>query len=306
MLQQIYHRSLKSYLERIESQLESVANEQEDTIVQEMVSYALGSGRRFRPLLFLLTYRLLDTHPDEAAFGLATAIEILHKASLLHDDLVDSDNYRRGRPAFHTRYGMAKTIIAADLLVAEANLRFNKYADTELARMWHKQHRSLCYGELLDVISLDVQANREQVARIIYGKTAGFLEFVLRAGCYAAGGTEEQQELLASFGREVGFIFQIINDYNNWSGLEEQLGRKAGGDLEQGKANYLSLLGANAPSAGGIPELLDREIRRHQAQAAQALDRLGISNEVAFALHSLLDEKYDTWYWLDEDGACSG
>jgi len=93
-----------------------------------------------------------DYHCDRFN-ALTAAIEMLHKASLLHDDLIDGDDYRRGKPAFHCRHGLEKTIIAGDLLVALAGARFQRFAGPELTGRWLELYRKLCYGEFLDVIS---------------------------------------------------------------------------------------------------------------------------------------------------------
>lgn len=307
LIHQIYQEGLQPYRDRIDEKLAEVAASQEHPHIREMVSYALEGGRRFRPLLFILVGKLLGREPDERVYSLAAAMEILHKASLLHDDLVDGDRFRRGRQTFHEKYGPEQAVVVGDLLVAEASIQFYRNADPALIGSWLEQYRRLCLGETMDVIGFcGARAAGGGLAKlvddIIYGKTASFMEFVFSAAAYTGGASEEQRVLLAGFGRHLGFVFQIINDLNNWSGLEAGAGRTEGTDLSQGKANHVTVLARAGRHDRAEVERLVREIvEAHDASAREALRRLGIRNQYTLILNRILDGKYNEWYWGSEN-----
>lgn len=305
LLQQIYEQRLEKYRRSISAILAEIVDAEPNGAIREMLQYALGTGRRFRPLLFLLVYKVLGKDIDRNAYELAAAIELLHKASLLHDDLVDRDTYRRSLPTFHVRYGMSQTVIMGDYLVAEASLRFSRASHAELVDLWLDQYRKLCYGELLDVLdTADGVDDLQRVDAIVYGKTASFLEFVCLTAAITAGATESQQRCLATFGKEIGYLFQIVNDWNNWSGLEEKVGRSSGRDVEHGKVNHISLLLANGwTSKEDIAAQVTLLIDRHAAAAEAALVELDIRNNYTAVLRQILEDRYDVWYWMDPNTA---
>lgn len=307
LLEQMYREVLQPYRDRIDEKLAEVAASQENRHIREMVSYALEGGRRFRPLLFIIVCKLLGREPDERVYSLASAMEILHKASLLHDDLVDGDRFRRGRETFHEKFGYEQAVVVGDLLVAEASIRFYRNAAPELIGSWLEQYRKLCFGEAMDVIGFrGVQGAdgglRKLIDDIIYGKTASFMEFVFSVAAYTAGASDEQRTLLAGFGRHLGFMFQIINDLNNWSGLEAGLGRAEGSDLSQGRANHVTFLArVGRHDRAEVERLVKEIVEAHDASAREALRRLGIRNQYTFILNEILDGKYNEWYWGSEN-----
>lgn len=302
-VQQIYEYKLNKYRSRVDERLQRLIQAEPDPEIRNMISYAVQSGRRFRPLLFLLAYKVLERPIDENGYQLAAAIELLHKASLLHDDLVDDDELRRGRPSFHTRFGAAPAVIVGDLLVARASLQFERYAPPGLVLLWLRQYEKLCYGELLDIMgSGEPDKMGDRVESIIYGKTASFLEFVLQAGAAAAGGSRRQQELLGAFGKQIGFIFQIVNDWNNWSGFEEQLGRCVGSDLAQGKVNHITVaIQKGCTDKDQVFAWVRRSIEEHSVAARRVLAALNIRNRYTELLGKILEDTYAAWYWVDTD-----
>ncbi|NLY91520.1 MAG: polyprenyl synthetase family protein [Firmicutes bacterium] len=302
IVQGIYRTKLEKYRVLVDDRLRQAVTEEKNPRIRALLWAAVENGRRFRPLLFILTYKLLGQEPDACAYELAAAIEMLHKASLLHDDLIDGDDYRRGKPAFHRRYGPEKTIIVGDLLVALAGTRFQRFAGPELTGDWLELYRKLCYGEFLDVISGDEEVDRPFIEAMIYGKTAGFLEFILGTAAALCQAPPSQQHLLAAFGREIGFLFQYLNDWNNWSGRESAIGRPAGSDQAKGRVNLITLLQQEGMAPEAIEEHLRLVLAAHRQKAGQLLKSLGIKNKYTAFLGRLLNRRETDWYWTDPDG----
>lgn len=301
ILQAIYRTKLEHYRRLINDCLQQAVQEGENPQIHALLWSAVENGRRFRPLLFMLGYKVFGQETDENSLQLAVAIEMLHKASLLHDDLVDADDYRRGKPTFHQRYGSEKAIITGDLLVALAGVRFQRFAGAELTGRWLELYRTLCYGELLDVLSGEAEVDQTFIEAIIYGKTAAFLEYILETAAALCRASAEHQRLLGAFGREIGYLFQYLNDWNNWSGRETQLGRPAGSDLAGGKVNLIALL----QQRGEKPEMIEAKLRgvmmKHRKRADQLLTDLGIDNKYTALLRHFLNGKETAWYWIDPD-----
>lgn len=292
---------LERYRKKINEKIEQTINEEKHPCVRSLLGTAVRNGQRFRPLLFLMTYKILGHEPDETSYELAAAIEMLHKASLIHDDLIDHDDYRRGKPAFHLQHGSEKAIIIGDLLVALASVRFARFAGENQIEHWLSQYHKLCYGELLDVISADYPVNQDFVEEMIYGKTASFLEFIFETAAIACQATKEKQKLLGRFGQEIGFISQYINDWNNWSGREVAVGREPGSDLAKGKINLIALYLQKEDKPEKVSEQLREVIERHSKKAHQILNELGPDNKYTKILRKILTEKYTGWYWAEKD-----
>lgn len=244
-IKKIYESKLEKYKKNVDTHLQQIIDDKaSDPQINTMLHYAIESGRRFRPLLFLLAHKIFKRELTDNVYQLAAAIELLHKASLIHDDFLDGDEFRRGKASFYHTYSARTAVITGDLLVS---LAFEQYAacatDPYLTREWAKLYRLLAMGEMQDLVwEGNWQVNDAQLHEMIYGKTASFLEFALLAGSYLACQDENVASKMGQLGKEVGFAFQIMNDLNNWYGLEKELGRNPEGDILAGKVNPVTLL----------------------------------------------------------------
>lgn len=313
ILKKIYKRKLQKYRNQIDQVLHQVVESKiEDEEILQMVEYALESGRRFRPLLFILTYKIFDSNVSQEAFQMAAGAELLHKASLIHDDLLDDDQYRRGKVSFCHKYDEKMAVIIGDLLVSLAFETFiGATNDPFLTSKWTALYRKLATGETRDLLwEQDWQISEEKVNEMIYGKTASFLEFVMEAGTYLSSEDSNKSRLMGQFGKEIGFAFQIMNDLNNWRGLEEELGRQTGGDIKSGKVNPVTLLvyknRENFSQRSKLKEYVIEEAkglaREHINTARNLFEQLGITNKYTKVVGRILDEFDQKWFWVDNDG----
>ncbi|RJU95608.1 MAG: polyprenyl synthetase family protein [Candidatus Poseidoniales archaeon] len=217
-----------------------------------------AGGKRLRPLLFLLAYRLAGgTHQDEV-MPLALAFELIHTATLVHDDINDDARQRRGIPTIHAQAGQAKAVIAGDWLFVQGfglGGRYSEQIVTVIARCCADIAVSE-YHQLDHVLNL--ATSPEDYLSIVRGKTAG----PFAAGCYAAGlvaGLEEEQAKgLERFGMELGIAFQLVDDLLDLRG-DERMGKPRGADVYEGKMT-LPLIHALTLSHGANRERLSQLI----------------------------------------------
>ena len=193
-----------------------------------------AGGKRLRPLLFLLAYKLAGGTKPQDVMPLALAFELIHTATLVHDDINDDARHRRGIPTIHAQAGQAKAVIAGDWLFVHGFALGGRYSEqivTVIARCCADIAVSE-YHQLDHVLNL--ATSPEDYLAIVRGKTAG----PFAAGCYSAGlvagVSEEQAEALRVFGMELGIAFQLVDDLLDLRG-DERMGKPRGADVYEGK-----------------------------------------------------------------------
>jgi octaprenyl-diphosphate synthase len=201
-----------------------------------------AGGKRLRPLLTVAASRLVGGEGDSGP-KLAAAVEFIHTATLLHDDVVDGSNLRRGRVAAHLIWGAASAVLVGDFLFARA---FELMVDTGSMRALSiLAHASsvIAEGEVLQLTSSnDLTLPQETYLKIIEGKTAELFAAAAEAGAVAAGADERQAQALRTYGLNLGLAFQLVDDALDYGGATEALGKNAGDDFREGKATLPLLL----------------------------------------------------------------
>ena len=193
-----------------------------------------GGGKRIRPALLLLCAKLFP-HDERSAVRLGAVVEIIHTATLVHDDIIDEAKTRRGRPAANTRWGNSKCVLAGDWLymqafkiaVRERNFRI---LDTliELTQM-------MVEGELLQMEKLGKLITLDEHFDLIFRKTACLFSVCMRLGAILGGATPEQEGALGKYGHDLGMAFQIVDDVLDLTASEDVLGKPVASDLREGK-----------------------------------------------------------------------
>ncbi len=232
---------LQSDLEGIERELDAL--ELAPTSMHASAGHLLGAGgKRLRPLCVALAARAGAGFSSEAR-DLAVAAELVHAATLLHDDVVDLGERRRGLPAARMIYGNAASIFAGDWLLVEALVRVRRTG------LYDVLDRALgVLTEMLDAEALQLErrgkldGSSEATMRIILGKTASLFRWSLFAGARAGGLDERACHLLEGYGERLGVAFQITDDLLDVEGDPEQIGKDLFGDLREGKATYPLML----------------------------------------------------------------
>ena len=193
-----------------------------------------GGGKRLRPLIFCLVSAALGREVTPAVMATGAAFEFLHLATLLHDDIVDLAEVRRGRAAAHLAFGVPETVLAGDYLLAKASQLGVDTENLACIRIMADLVATMALGELTQLgARRRVNLGAAEYFRIIHRKTAVLLEGAARSAAVLAGAGAEAAA--GRYGRKLGLAFQIIDDLLDYQGDEAVLGKPAGHDLEEGK-----------------------------------------------------------------------
>jgi octaprenyl-diphosphate synthase len=194
-----------------------------------------GGGKRIRPALLLLSAKLFG-YKGTGAVRLASVVEIIHTATLVHDDIIDDAELRRGRPAANTQWGNSKCVLAGDWLYMQAFRNAVQERNFHILDVLIELTQQMVEGELLQMEKLGKLISEQEYLDLIYRKTACLFSVCMRVGGILAGATPEQEERLGQYGRDLGMAFQIVDDVLDLTASESVLGKPVASDLREGKA----------------------------------------------------------------------
>jgi len=196
--------------------------------------HLLGAGgKRIRPTLVLLTGNMLGADPDKL-ITLAAAVEMLHTATLVHDDLIDGALLRRGNPTLNARWSPASTVLTGDFIFARAAKLAAETDCLPLMRLFAETLAIIVNGELTQLFSSRDIANRENYNQRIFAKTASLFEMSARGAAMISPVDEAVVEAMRNYGCQVGMAFQIVDDILDFNGEQAEVGKPVGSDLLQG------------------------------------------------------------------------
>ena len=204
-----------------------------------------GGGKRIRPVITLLTFNAFHGKREEDVVDIAAAMELIHAATLLHDDIIDGAEFRRGRESAYKRYGLTRTLVTGDFLFIKAFEFAGKFDETVV--QWTADAcTSLTEGEILQgSFNRSRTVTAQDYIEIVERKTASLFETGAKLGAYIAGASPEQVEVAANFGLNLGIAFQMMDDVLDVVGRRDLLGKSTGMDLRDGNPSLpivLSLL----------------------------------------------------------------
>jgi octaprenyl-diphosphate synthase len=254
---QLFEKRLATELESQVQFIQSIAND-----------LVAAGGKRLRPSLAFLAAHLLEA-PAEFGQQVALTVELLHSASLLHDDLIDGADFRRGREAAFKRYGNVVSVMSGDYILARV-LRLLAQADNaDFTLLVSHTAARVCEGEVLQYEMAALESySMEGYRSVIEGKTAELIAASLEGVAVLAGAEQEVREALRSFGMRYGRAFQMQDDYLDLLGDESGLGKPTGGDLREGKVTFPVMLLLE----GGVSEA--REIVQRKASREEDATRM--------------------------------
>lgn len=207
-----------------------------------MLHHVLRGGKVLRPALTFLAGRCIDRATD-SILNMATASELLHVATLVHDDAIDKADSRRGRETVSKRWGMGKAILLGDFLLSRASEFVDATHELRVVKLFSHTMRAISVAELKQArASFNLEQSLQGYMDRISGKTAALLKMSCESGAILAGGTDEQIQVLSNFGFNLGLAFQIVDDILDFTGTEAELGKPVGSDLRQGTITLPSLL----------------------------------------------------------------
>ena len=209
--------------------------EADERIQQSVLRYiAARSGKQLRPLIVLLSAQLCNPVTDKTLRA-AVALEMLHNASLVHDDVVDNSDTRRGQPAVHTQWSNKVAVLTGDFMLAKVISLVAEIRNTRILEIISDLGKSLSGGEMLQLhVGQSMWIDEEQYLKVIDQKTARLFQSCAEAGAESTGCTARQRTALREYGKLLGLCFQIKDDIFDYSDLEE-LGKPTMSDLRDGK-----------------------------------------------------------------------
>ncbi|MBW2185465.1 MAG: octaprenyl diphosphate synthase [Desulfuromonadales bacterium C00003068] len=205
-------------------------------LIRKVGEYVLASGgKRMRPMLVLLAARLTGYQGDKH-IGVASVVEFIHTATLLHDDVVDSANLRRGEASANSVWGNEASVLVGDFLFSKSFSLMVRTGSLAILQALSDATTMMAEGEVLQLISTcDLDLTEERYMQVVRDKTAVLIAAACRCGGVLSGVDEEQEQALSDFGMHLGIAFQFMDDALDYVADQAEFGKACGHDLEEGK-----------------------------------------------------------------------
>ncbi|MRT07225.1 octaprenyl diphosphate synthase [Pantoea agglomerans] len=250
------------------------------SLINQLGYYIIsGGGKRIRPMIAVLSARAMgykgDLHVTNAAL-----IEFIHTATLLHDDVVDESDMRRGKATANAAFGNAASVLVGDFIYTRAFQMMTSMGSLRILALMSEAVNVIAEGEVLQLMNVnDPDITEESYMRVIYSKTARLFEAASQASAILAEATPEEEKALQDYGRYLGTAFQLIDDLLDYSADGETLGKNTGDDLSEGKPT-LPLLHAmqhgSPEQARMIREAIEQGNGRHLLEPVlEAMNQCG-------------------------------
>ena len=231
-------------------------------LVEKISEYIVDSGgKRMRPLLVLLTCKAFGCD-DERRIGLSALVEFIHTATLLHDDVVDESDMRRGRDTANTKWGNAASVLVGDFLYTRAFELMVNVGHMEILQIYANATNVIAEGEVLQLTNVrNPKITEEQYMTVIKAKTAMLFEAATQSAAILSGADKEQQQKLADYGNYLGLAFQLQDDLLDYEGDAGAMGKNVGDDLAEGKPT-LPLIRAMQVGTEDEAKLIRKAVRK--------------------------------------------
>ncbi len=278
--------------------------------VSEITSYLLGGGgKRLRPALLLLSARYAGRTKTDGAIRLGAVVELLHSATLIHDDVIDSANTRRGRPSANSRWGNHRSVLVGDWLYMLSFQMALEERNFRILDILIDLTQKMVEGELIQLEKIGrIDVTEQDALRLATYKTACLFSGCARLGAVLGGLQDEGEEALAEYGRYAGLAFQLVDDLLDFTASAEQLGKPVLSDLKEGKVT-LPLIYAMENGHRDARELVARVLEEKEfdsvrpetivalVQESGALDRArNLAHEYARRAKACLNGHGDSEY----------
>ncbi|MGE5443275.1 MAG: polyprenyl synthetase family protein [Ignavibacteriales bacterium] len=256
--------------------LEEVEKEIEENItssvplVYEISKYILGSGgKRFRPSVLLLSAGVCGLMEGKERMYSAAALELIHTATLLHDDVVDDATLRRGKTASNVIWGNEASVLVGDFMLARALGLIQSCGNLELIKAVTDAAAKMAEGQVVEIMSEKkmIEVSEKVCFDVIENKTASLIESCGRVGAILAGAPEDVKGMLGEYGLNLGIAFQLIDDALDYSAAEKEFGKAVGQDLNEGKITLplvYALKGASNREKSQVAEILQNDSSKRE------------------------------------------
>lgn len=238
-------RSISKYQDIIFSHFNQLALKKEPNNLYEPIQYILGlGGKRLRPVLTLMACEVFDVDCQKA-IPAATAVEVFHNFSLIHDDIMDDAPLRRGNETVHEKWNLNTGILSGDAMLILAYQYFEEYEPNifrALAKLFSKTALEVCEGQQYDIdFEIRDDVTIAEYLKMIQYKTAVLVGAAMKMGAIVAETSSENANSIYDFGLNLGIAFQLQDDYLDAFGDPETFGKQVGGDIIENKKTYLYL-----------------------------------------------------------------
>jgi len=311
----IYEREKKI----IDRKLASALKSRQPSELYEPALYILeSSGKRLRPLLVILSAKAVGGKPNQV-YNAAVAVEMLHNFTLVHDDIMDNADLRRGNLTLHKKYNLNTAILAGDSLLAVAYeflLKDCKVNAKEALSAFTHGLVEVCEGQSLDT-EFETRKNvtQDEYIEMIRKKTAALAQMCCELGTYLVNGSKQDIKALSDYGKYLGIAFQIQDDLLDITADKVDFGKRIGGDLMEGKKTFLFIEALEKAKGKDKEDLLkviaNKGIRSNQIEKYKRLyEKLGVIEDAKAAIRNYTNKalrsidklsnksEVDIFYWL--------
>jgi len=257
-----FHTQVQPLMPAVEERMRSLADGYYPELGAALQQLLGSGGKRVRPTVALLVSGMLGVD-RELSITLAAAVELLHTATLVHDDLIDGATLRRGSPTLNAKWNSAATILAGDFLFSQAAWLGAQVESVEVMQMFAKTLSIIVDGEIRQIFNRNTFPTRAEYNQRIYAKTASMFELAAKAPAHLVNKEKQYGETLRSYGYSIGMAFQIVDDILDFSSDVKTMGKPVGSDLRLGLVTLPTLLYIESQPA-------DKRI--HQLQQGELLD----------------------------------
>lgn len=276
---------VQEQLQLVEARLHAQADERHPDLRAALEQILAAGGKRIRPTLGLLVGDMLGA-PEDRLVTLGAAVELLHTATLVHDDLIDGSLLRRGTPTLNARWSPAATVLTGDFLFARAAKLAAETGHLPLMELFAETLAVIVSGELTQMFSARGDIGRESYYARIYAKTASLFEMTSRAAAMISPTSDVVVERMRQFGLEIGMAFQIVDDILDFTGEQAALGKPIGSDLRNGLVTLPAIYYAeSAPGDSDVRSLAEGGWANHER-----MDRLIASIRATDAVSLAMQE----------------
>jgi len=308
----------EKYSEKVENEIMSyLKNKKPDDLYVPLNDLFSRGGKRVRPGLILLSTEAVGGNVDEALKS-AAAMEMIHNFTLVHDDIADKSELRRGEPCLHIKYGVPATINAGDGLFAFVyevlSDNFDVVGDQrgkDILKVMAKSVREVCEGQAMDIgwsHRKEWNITEEDYLTMLDRKTAALISASCECGAIIGNATKKQREALSEFGRKIGRAFQIHDDYLNLTGDIGDYGKEIGGDINEGKRTLIifrTFRKCTPQEKRRLIEILDKETNTKSEieEAIEIIKKYGSLDEAKTLSEKLISEAKEGLGSIPDSGA---
>jgi octaprenyl-diphosphate synthase len=251
----------------------------EVVLINQMGHYIINSGgKRLRPIMVLLSARTFG-YPGRDHISLSAIVEFIHTATLLHDDVVDASELRRGQETANSIWGNEASVLVGDFLYSRAFEMMVEVGKMDVMEIMAHATNTIAEGEVLQLLNCrDAGTTEERYLEVIRSKTAKLFEAAAELGAVISDQGTEQRQAMCNYGIHLGTAFQLIDDVLDYSAAPEQIGKNIGDDLAEGKPTLpliYAMRHGNATQSAFVRQAIEEAGRGNIAEVIQAIESTG-------------------------------